>query len=115
MLNSVMGYTRFLLALCVALAAAAPAQAATDLFGYLAAAGKDYRVFITTGRAATTGRILTPTGEYALQSEGDSTWLVDHGAAGVRTLIGDVKDTRAVPAFGPPRAEQPASETKAAT
>lgn len=35
--------------------------------GYLKEAGKDYRVILTTGDAGTSGRILTPDGEYLIE------------------------------------------------
>ncbi|GAB4217035.1 MAG: hypothetical protein Fur007_18270 [Rhodoferax sp.] len=51
--------------------------------GYLRDYGKDYRVILTIGDAASTGRILTPNGEYWLITQAGQTWVQNPQAAGV--------------------------------
>ncbi|MCB1770323.1 MAG: hypothetical protein KDJ31_11595 [Candidatus Competibacteraceae bacterium] len=51
-------------------------------FGYLRNHGDDYRVVITTRRGYAFGRILTPSGEWLLESDDSGTWLINPQEAG---------------------------------
>ncbi len=55
----------------------------TNWIGYLRDWGTDYRVVLTYGRDGVFGRILTPDGEFLLESNGRQQWLVDVAASGL--------------------------------
>ncbi len=54
--------------------------------GYLKDYGDDYRAVITFGDQGASGRILTPDGEFLVESDADGEWLVDTQAAGLKPL-----------------------------
>ncbi len=62
--------------------------------------GRDdiYRVLITTHQGHSFGRILTPDGEFLVESDDSGTWLVDLGEAG-RLPASSYDDTVAPPSF----------------
>ncbi|MBL8260204.1 MAG: hypothetical protein JNM60_10385, partial [Candidatus Competibacteraceae bacterium] len=51
--------------------------------GYLKDHGDDYRAVITFGEQGTSGRILTPEGEFLIESDAAGEWLVDPHAHGL--------------------------------
>ncbi|MGB2679983.1 MAG: reprolysin-like metallopeptidase [Candidatus Competibacter sp.] len=51
--------------------------------GYLKDYGNDYRALITTGQGRSFGQILTPDGEFLVESDESGTWLIDAQAAGL--------------------------------
>ena len=55
----------------------------TNWIGYLRDWGTDYRVVLTYGAEGTFGRILTPDGEFQLESYAGQQWLVDIAASGL--------------------------------
>jgi uncharacterized repeat protein (TIGR02543 family) len=54
--------------------------------GYLKDHGDDYRAVITFGSEGVSGRILTPDGEFLVESDADGEWLIDAQAAGLNPL-----------------------------
>ncbi|HCK80388.1 MAG TPA: hypothetical protein DIC59_02840 [Candidatus Competibacteraceae bacterium] len=54
--------------------------------GYLREYGDDYRAVITFGEEGASGRILTPDGEFLIESDAGGEWLVDPQAAGLKPL-----------------------------
>jgi len=50
--------------------------------GHLKGYGDDYRAIITSGEGGVSGRILTPEGEFLVETDADGEWLVDTQAAG---------------------------------
>ena len=54
--------------------------------GYLKEYGDDYRAVITFGEEGTSGRILTPDGEFLIESDAGGEWLVDPQAAGLKPM-----------------------------
>ncbi|MFZ1494731.1 MAG: reprolysin-like metallopeptidase, partial [Candidatus Competibacter denitrificans] len=52
--------------------------------GYLKGYGNDYRAVITFGDSGASGRILTPDGEFLVESDSDGEWLIDTQAAGLK-------------------------------
>lgn len=55
----------------------------TNWIGYLRDWGTDYRIVLTYGTEGAFGRILTPDGEFQLESYGSEQWLVDVSASGL--------------------------------
>ena len=55
----------------------------TNWIGYLRDWGTDYRIIMTYGVDGAFGRILTPEGEFQLESYGSEQWLVDVSASGL--------------------------------
>ncbi len=55
----------------------------TNWIGYLRDWGTDYRIIMTYGVDGAFGRILTPDGEFQLESYGSEQWLVDVAASGL--------------------------------
>ncbi len=55
----------------------------TTWVGHLNDYGTDFRVMLTYGPQGTMGTILTPDGEFKLQTVGASTWLIDVNRAGL--------------------------------
>jgi uncharacterized repeat protein (TIGR02543 family) len=51
--------------------------------GYLKDYGDDYRAIITFGDGGVSGRILTPDGEFLVETDADGEWLIDTQAAGL--------------------------------
>ncbi len=66
--------------------------------GYLKDYGNDYRSLITTGQGRSFGRILTPDGEFLVESDESGTWLIDTQAAGL--LPGDLQNDAIPSPFG---------------
>ena len=54
--------------------------------GYLKDYGDDYRAVITFGSEGVSGRILTPDGEFLIESDADGEWLIDTQAAGLKAV-----------------------------
>jgi uncharacterized repeat protein (TIGR02543 family) len=54
--------------------------------GYLKDYGDDYRVVITFGDRGVSGRILTPDGEFLVDSDANGEWLIDAEAAGLNPM-----------------------------
>jgi hypothetical protein len=54
--------------------------------GYLKDYGDDYRAVITFGAEGVSGRIMTPDGEFLVESDPDGEWLVDTQAAGLTPM-----------------------------
>ena len=54
--------------------------------GHLKDYGDDYRAVITFGSEGVSGRILTPDGEFLVESDADGEWLVDTQAAGLTPM-----------------------------
>ena len=54
--------------------------------GYLKDYGDDYRAVITFGEHGASGRILTPDGEFLIESDAGGEWLVDPQAAGLKPM-----------------------------
>ncbi len=54
--------------------------------GYLKDYGDDYRAVITFGSEGVSGRILTPDGEFLVESDADGEWLIDTQAAGLKPM-----------------------------
>ena len=74
--------------------------------GHLQGYGDHYRVLITTGQGRSFGRILTPDGEFLLESdESGTTWLIDTQAAGL--THGRLADDIALPPVTTPRPQPP--------
>ena len=74
--------------------------------GHLQGYGDHYRVLITTGQGRNFGRILTPEGEFLLESdESGTTWLIDTQAAGL--THGRLADDVALPPITTPRPQPP--------
>lgn len=65
--------------------------------GYLKGYGDDYRAVITFGSGGVSGRILTPDGEFLVESDQDGEWLVDPQAAGLTPLGASEDDARIAP------------------
>jgi len=66
--------------------------------GYLRGYGNDYRALITTGQGRSFGQILTPDGEFLVESDESGTWLIDVQAAGLTP--GDLADDAVPSLFG---------------
>jgi len=62
--------------------------------GYLDMEGKEYRVVVTSGKEGGMGQILTPDGEYQIELENGSNYLVNVNAAGL--THGSLEDDQAV-------------------
>lgn len=50
--------------------------------GHLKDYGDDYRAVITSGEGGVSGRVLTPEGEFLVETDADGEWLIDTQAAG---------------------------------
>ncbi len=50
--------------------------------GHLKDYGDDYRAVITSGEGGVSGRVLTPDGEFLVETDADGEWLIDTQAAG---------------------------------
>lgn len=50
--------------------------------GHLKGYGDDYRAIITSGEGGVSGRVLTPDGEFLVETDADGEWLIDTQAAG---------------------------------
>lgn len=50
--------------------------------GHLKDYGDDYRAVITSGEGGVSGRVLTPDGEFLVETDADGEWLIDPQAAG---------------------------------
>ena len=66
--------------------------------GYLKDYGNDYRALITTGQGRSFGQILTPDGEFLVESDESGTWLIDAQAAGLTS--GDLMNDAIPSPFG---------------
>lgn len=65
--------------------------------GYLKDYGDDYRVVITFGADGVSGPILTPEGEFLIESDQDGEWLIDPQVAGLTALGASENDALVVP------------------
>lgn len=67
--------------------------------GYSKSFGKNYRFIVTLGQKYTVGQILTITGQYQLEQQGDQHYLVDIKAAGMKEITDTHKslDTSSMP------------------
>lgn len=54
----------------------------TTWVGYIKDHGDDYRAIITSGEGGVSGRILTPEGEFLVETDANGEWLIDTQAAG---------------------------------
>ncbi len=54
--------------------------------GYLKDYGDDYRAVITFGSKGVSGRILTPDGEFLVESDASGEWLIDTQATGLNPM-----------------------------
>lgn len=54
--------------------------------------GDDYRAMITFGAGGVSGRIVTPEGEFLVETDADGEWLIDTQAAGLTPASDDADD-----------------------
>jgi len=84
----------------------------TNWIGYLRDWGTDYRVVLTFGAEGVFGRILTPDGEFQLESSGGEQWLVDVAASGLSGHFSFQPDAILPPAEAGMMAEKMAAAAK---
>lgn len=60
--------------------------------GHLESYGDDYRAVITSGEGGVSGRVLTPEGEFLVETDADGEWLIDPQAAGWAPAESEIDD-----------------------
>ncbi|MFO1371324.1 MAG: M12 family metallo-peptidase [Candidatus Competibacteraceae bacterium] len=80
----------------------------TTWIGHVQGYGDDYRTIITVGQTGVSGRILTPDGDFIVESDQDGEWLIDVQASGL-TAVGPGEQDALIP---PPEALDPIIKKK---